>query len=1241
MTPPSRLESDQLPLASLRHIDEVCGRFEGAWGAGQEPRVEDYLAGEAEPLRRQLFRQLLLAELEQRAEQGAAVIEQPYRERFPEYADLVHTLFEEAIPAGATTVLPRQAGAPPTAKAAPGGPVHIPGYEVLGELGRGGMGVVYLATHLQLRRQVALKVILAGAHADASALDRFHHEARTVARLNHPNIVQVYEIGSHEGLPFIALEYVAGGSLARRLAGSPQTPRVTARLVETLARAVHAAHEQGIVHRDLKPANILLSRGDGRPAGPPGDSTPGEGPPDNLGLFEPKITDFGLAKQLGPEVEGLPDVRTKTGLVVGTPGYMAPEQARGSRTIGPATDVHALGVLLYEMLTGRPPFLAADVLGTLELVCHQEPVPPSQLQARTPRDLQTICLKCLHKEPQRRYATAQALADDLRRFREGVPILARPVSRLGRGWRWARRKPVLATLVALSIVLALTVVIGSTAAAILLRVEHANVVAERERRQQRIVESLFNVSPAGVALLLGEMSDNREVFLPLAQARWEDKSLGPNERLRLAMALTRLGQPRTDDLVRAVATAPAGECANLAAAFGSLPDRGTSVLRQAFARAEGALRFRFAVLLLELGDPEPARGLLAFKQHPNERTQFVRQFSGWHGDLAALPEVLRRHDDSALRSGLCAALGRLDPGRLSPTVASALRGVFVELHRQAQDAGTHATAGWALRRWGQELPLLPASRGPTGGRQWYVTAQGLTMIRAEPPASPGRPAPRYPWAMYVSDREVSVRLFRRFLTDPGVAAPDKPADWPGVDPAISATDDCPVHNVNLHDVMLFCNWLSRQEGRDPCYRPAADRPGAWTCRFGANGYRLPTMWEWEYAGRTETRTPFFFGDDVTLLPDYANVLLRRAEPGGRRLPNDWGLFDVLGNVWDVCLDGPLSSGPFEPHRATVVPRGGSYGTGSLYSNSDHFGTIQADVRSAEYGFRVVYREGQPSDIDAAHIALEVLNRLIGRYPETLIFRRQRGAVHVHLGRKAEAADDLAAYLVAPPQDPQGVKELAQVTALCADLYRECGQWSKAALYLARVVAAQPENHTLAFSLAPLLLAANDVSGYHRHRRRMLERWRQTKDVQEAERTAKVCSLLAIGDKEGAVVLELAQRAVRLAGAKQAGPQQLGRCLLAEGMALYRCRRPEDAVTRAIAALNTQGMTPEFHVAANLLLAMALHRLGRTEDARTAFTKATSIKVPEEGTPEFTGAWNDWLICRFLRREAEALLSPQK
>jgi WD40 repeat protein len=328
---------------------------------------------------------------------------------------------------------PGDSAVSPEADAHNSGTPAVPGYEVLGVQGRGGMGVVYKARHLALKRTVALKMVLAGGHAGPGELARFRIEAEAVARLQHPNIVQIHDVGESEGHPYCTLEFVAGGSLADRLAGTPQAPREAAALVQTLAHAIDAAHRQNIVHRDLKPANVLLT-------------------PDGM----PKITDFGLAKQLD-NASG----QTQSGAIIGTPSYMAPEQATGDvRTIGPAADIYALGAILYEMLTGRPPFKGATVLETLEQVCTEEPVAPSQLQAKTPRDLETICLKCLRKEPGKRYGSAADLADDLERFREHTPILARPVRAWERALKWARRRPALATLSALLLggVVALVVV---------------------------------------------------------------------------------------------------------------------------------------------------------------------------------------------------------------------------------------------------------------------------------------------------------------------------------------------------------------------------------------------------------------------------------------------------------------------------------------------------------------------------------------------------------------------------------------------------------------------------------------------------------------------------------------------------------------------------------------------------------------------------------------------------------------
>jgi serine/threonine-protein kinase len=290
----------------------------------------------------------------------------------------------------------------------------IPGYEVLDVLGRGGNGIIYRVRHLKLDRVVALKMLLSGGYAGPAEVARFLREARSVAALQHPNIVQVYDVGEVEGCPYFTMELVSGGSLAGKLAGVPQTAHYSASLIETIARAVAFAHTAGFIHRDIKPANVLLTA----------DGTA-------------KVSDFGLARHF----EGPSDV-TLGAARVGTPSYMPPEQVTGKPgTVGPPADVYGLGATIYEMLTGRPPFRGESAAETERQLLSREPVPPSQLNAKVPRDLETICLKCLQKEPTRRYATADALADDLKRFNEGRPIHARPVGWAERSWRWCKRNP--------------------------------------------------------------------------------------------------------------------------------------------------------------------------------------------------------------------------------------------------------------------------------------------------------------------------------------------------------------------------------------------------------------------------------------------------------------------------------------------------------------------------------------------------------------------------------------------------------------------------------------------------------------------------------------------------------------------------------------------------------------------------------------------------------------------------------
>jgi tetratricopeptide (TPR) repeat protein/tRNA A-37 threonylcarbamoyl transferase component Bud32 len=496
-------ESNFSSLRLTDNLEALCQRFEQAWQDGRRPALADFLPP-TDPERWRALAELARLDLEYRFKAGESPRVETYLEAYPELAanqavvlDLIEAEygmrrrradvpiqeFLERFPAYLAAMAGRLPGVPVPSTAvekrstaaglASAGSKtvdittpNVPGYEVLEELGRGGMGRVYKARQLALNRLVALKMLRNEALAETEELARFRREAETVARLRHPNVVQIYEVNEYHGHPYFSMEFVEGGTLAARLAGKPQPPAEAARLVEILARAVHAVHECGVIHRDLKPGNVLMTA----------DGTP-------------KVADFGLARRL--EGDGL---STSVGRVMGTPPYMAPEQARGdTKAISAASDVYALGALLYEMLTGRPPFQAASVWDTIRQVLTTEAVPPRRLQPKVPADLETICLKCLEKEPAKRYASAQALAEDLGRYGRGEPIRARPSGLVERAWKWARRRPAVAALLAALLLVVVGSLVGLTT--LWLRAKRERDRAEeRFRMALQVVEKLKEVS---------------------------------------------------------------------------------------------------------------------------------------------------------------------------------------------------------------------------------------------------------------------------------------------------------------------------------------------------------------------------------------------------------------------------------------------------------------------------------------------------------------------------------------------------------------------------------------------------------------------------------------------------------------------------------------------------------------------------------------------------------------------------
>lgn len=493
-------------------------------------------------------------------------------------------------------------------------------------------------------------------------------------------------------------------------------------------------------------------------------------------------------------------------------------------------------------------------------------------------------------------------------------------------------------------------------------------------RAQTLLRMPPDMVPAGIEWFKNQPKRLQLHAAQTLQQQFDNGTADPREQLRAAEALAAFGKVEQNFLVDAIEQAAASEVRNLVTALESAKETVCPKLagRSRDERVSIPSRVRYAIMLLHLGDAQIVREMLQPNPDPVLRTTFIHTFPTWHGDVTGLSATLKDIDDDALRSGLCATLGLIDPATLGQNELSDLTAVLADQFGKSRHGGTHSAAGWALRRWQVTLPSVAA---PAGAR-WFVNRHGMTMIdmrggeftmgsHIDDQATPHLVSMTRPFCM--CDREVSVRLFSMFLDDPE-AGIEKPVDWSGSDIRISPTPDHPVVGVNRTDAILFCNWLSTREGRTACYRrqPAVDKTDAqdqemWLCDFEKDGYRLPTEAEWEFACRAGTATTYSFGEDESFLSHYSTFRASHCDPCASKLPNAWGFFDMLGNAQEWCWDYFASyslqpetnpSGPF--NGTQYVTRGAAFASpGEICRSAFRSRAPPTGRRAINNGFRVL------------------------------------------------------------------------------------------------------------------------------------------------------------------------------------------------------------------------------------------------------------------------------------------------